>query len=180
MAGPPPPNLEKMEQFARLLGGCQRQVFLYALALLHNTADAEEALQETNLVLWKKFDEFVPDSDFGKWARRIAHFEALKLREKRGHEARVFSAGFVESLAAEAERGADLLDARRQALAGCLAKLSPRDRELLARRYEDHGTTSGVAAALGRSVQGARKSLHRIRMTLLECIQRTLAAEQRS
>ena len=41
---------EKAELFARLLGGCQRKVFLYALGLLHHAADAEEVLQETNVV----------------------------------------------------------------------------------------------------------------------------------
>jgi RNA polymerase sigma-70 factor (ECF subfamily) len=169
-----------MEQFARLLGGCQRQVFLYALGLLHNTADAEEVLQETNMVLWRKFDQYQPDTDFGGWARRIAHFEVLKLRDKRRAGAHVFSGDFIESLAAASDRAADVLEARRTALAHCLEKLADRDRQLLAMRYEEHAKTDSVAQALGRSIQGVRKSLHRIRTVLLTCVERTLAAEQRA
>ncbi len=41
-------------------------------------------------------------------------------------------------------------------------------------------TTRTVAEALGRSVQGTRKSLHRIRMTLMACIERTLTVGGRA
>lgn len=168
----------KAERFARLLATCQRRVFLYALGLVYNPADAEEVLQETNLVVWRKFDQFQPGTDFGRWACRIAYYEVLKLREKKARGERLFSDGFLEVMAAEADRAADELDARREALTGCLGKLPSRDRELVLRRYQPEATTRSVAAGLGRSVQGTRKALHRIRTALLECIQRTLAREQ--
>jgi RNA polymerase sigma-70 factor (ECF subfamily) len=170
----------KVERFAQLLATCQRRVFLYALSLLHNAADAEEVLQETNLVLWRKFDEYQPGTNFDRWACRIAYFEVLKFRQKKASAARLFSSDFVESLAAEAERSIDLLDARRSALTRCLGKLSEKDRGLVMHRYQEHATTPSVAEALGRSVQGTRRALHRIRMALLACIERTLAAEERA
>lgn len=168
----------KVERFAQLLARCQRRVFLYALGLVHSAADAEEVLQQTNLVLWRKFDQYQPGTDFGRWACRIAYYEVLKFRERRAREERLFSNDFVETLAVESASAMDLWDARRDALAGCLKKLTERDRELVLRRYQENATTRGVAEALGRSIQGARKSLHRIRMALLACIERTLAAEE--
>jgi RNA polymerase sigma-70 factor (ECF subfamily) len=153
-------------------------VFLYALGLVHNAADAEEVLQQTNLVLWRKFDQFQPGTDFARWACRIAYYEVLKFRERRGREARFFSSEFVETLAADSERSMDLWDARRDALVQCLGKLSTKDRQLVLGRYQEEATTRSVAEALGRSIQGTRKSLHRIRTTLLACIERTLAAEE--
>lgn len=171
---------EKVEQFAQLLGRCQRRVFLYALALVHNAADAEEVLQETNLVLWRKFDEYQPGTHFDAWACRIARFEALKFRQRKGTNQRLFSDQFVESLASCAEAELEHADRRRTALAGCLARLSDKDRQLVLFRYQEKATTQSVAESLGRSVQGTRRSLHRIRTTLLECIERTLLAEERS
>lgn len=168
-----------MEQFARLLGSCQRQVFLFALAMLHNAADAEEILQETNLVLWRKFDQYQSGTDFAKWARQIAYFEVLKYRERRKSNEIVLSAETVELLAAESQRQADVADVRRSALEKCLQKLREEDRRLLVLRYQEAGTTGQAAKILGRSVQGVRKSLHRIRMALLGCVERTMAAEQR-
>lgn len=167
----------KGELFARLLGRCQRKVFLYALGLIHNAADAEEILQETNVVLWRKFDEYEPGTSFESWACRVAYFEVLKCRERASRQRRVFSAKLVETLAAEAEHVADEFDDRRDALEGCLTKLRDVDRTLVLGRYQPGATTRGLAESMGRSVQGTRKSLHRIRATLLECIQRTLAAE---
>ncbi|HUT88278.1 MAG TPA: sigma-70 family RNA polymerase sigma factor [Thermoguttaceae bacterium] len=168
----------KAERFVRLLATCQRRVFLYALGLVSNAADAEEILQETNLVLWRKFDQYQPGTDFARWACRIAHFEVLKFRERRAQQRRLFTSEFIEALAVDSEESLDELDARREALAACLEKLRKNDRQLVLRRYQERATTRSVAEALGRSVQGTRKSLHRIRMALLACIERTLAAEE--
>ena len=174
--GQGPETGPKVERFAQLLATCQRRVFLYALSLVQNAADAEEILQETNLVLWRKFDRYRPGTSFARWACRIAHFEVLKFYERRSREQRLFSSEFIEALAVESETLSDELDARREALGQCLGKLREADRRLVLRRYEEHATTRIVAEALGRSVQGTRKSLHRIRMALLSCIERTLAA----
>ena len=170
---------EKAELFARLLGGCQRKVFLYALGLLHHAADAEEVLQETNVVLWHKFDDYTPGTSFDNWACRVAYFEVLKFREKAARDRRVFGTPLVEALAAEAESILDQADQRREALEGCLAKLRRDDKALVLSRYQPGATTRTVAESMGRSVQGTRKSLHRIRTALLECIERTIAAEDR-
>jgi len=167
-----------MERFAALLATCQRPVFLYALSLVHNPAEAEEILQETNLVLWRKFDQYRPGTDFVRWASRIAYFEALKAREKHAGPERLFSNDFIETLAAEAEESADRRDVRRQALARCMNKLKAPDRRLVTQRYQPGATTRSVAESLGRSVQGTRRALHRIRSALIECIERTLAAEE--
>lgn len=172
-------SAQKAERFAKLLGGCQRKVFLYALGLLHNATDAEEVLQETNMVLWRKFDEYTPGTSFDSWACRIAYFEVLKFRESVVRDRRVFSVPLVETLAAEAETVLDEFDDRRDALDACLANLRQSDKMLVLKRYQPGATTRSVAEALGRSVQGTRKSLHRIRTNLLHCIERKLAAEDR-
>jgi RNA polymerase sigma-70 factor, ECF subfamily len=172
-----PAEPTKIERFAQLLATCQRRVFLYLLTLLQNAADAEEVLQETNVVLWRKFDQYEPGTSFARWACRIAYYEAMKLREKSLHRERLFSNEFVETLAHEAEDSLERLEPRHQALEGCLGKLSEKDRQMVLCRYQDQGTTQSVAEAFGRSVQGTRRALHRIRMALLACVERTLAAE---
>ncbi|MGA2617424.1 MAG: sigma-70 family RNA polymerase sigma factor [Thermoguttaceae bacterium] len=160
--------------FAALLESCQRPVFLYAMALLHNAADAEEARQETQLVLWQKFDRYQAGTDFVRFACGIARNEALKIRARRPREKQLFNDGFLEILAAETQKAPD---ARQQALRHCLEKLSPADRDLVLRRYHPGGATRSVAQALGRSVQGTRKSLHRIRAALSACVRRTMSRE---
>ncbi|MCR4411952.1 MAG: sigma-70 family RNA polymerase sigma factor [Thermoguttaceae bacterium] len=177
---PRPADQPKVERFAKLLATCQRRVFLYVLGLLHNATDAEEVLQETNLVLWRKFDQYQPGTSFDRWACRIAQYEAFKFRQKKARGERLFSNEFVERLAHQTERDWESLDARRAALVECLGKLSEKDRQLVIERYRERATTRRVATALGRSIQGTRRSLHRIRMALLACMERTLAVEERA
>lgn len=168
-----------IESFTRLWAECQRPVYLYAMSLLFNSADAEEVLQETNMILWRKFDQYRAGTDFLKWAYAIAHYEVMKVRQQRTRERRLFSDDFLEMLAVRVRRSADECETRRQALADCMSKLRETDRDLLLRRYQRGATTRDVAAAVGRSVGGTRKTLHRIRAALTECVRRTLARDGR-
>ena len=79
------------EDFVLLLATCQRPIFLYAMSLLGNVQDAEDVVQESGLVLWKKFHEYQPGTDFVRWACQIARYQSLKLRDG-GFGGRRFSA----------------------------------------------------------------------------------------
>jgi RNA polymerase sigma-70 factor (ECF subfamily) len=168
----------EVERFARLIARCQRRVFIYAMSLLHDANDAEDVLQETNLVLWKKFKEYEPGTDFARWACRVAYYEVLKVLRKKGQEGRLLSNKFIETLAAGCERTMCEWDDRREALRHCVGRLNDRDRRLVRSRYQPGATTRSVAEASGRSVQGTRKSLLRIRNALLECVRRTLSSRE--
>ena len=50
----------RIDEFVRLLAQNQRRLFLYVRTLVPNHADAEEVLQNTNLVLWREFGTFEP------------------------------------------------------------------------------------------------------------------------
>lgn len=163
----------------RLLARCQRRVFVFAMSLLHDPNDAEDVLQETNLVAWKKYKDYEVGTDFASWVCRIAYYEALKVRSKQARR-KLFSDVFIETLAAGCERTMCEWDDRPAALRECLTKLNERDRQLIHSRYQPGATTRSVAEALGRSVQGTRKSLLRIRRLLLGCVQRTLSWRGRS
>jgi RNA polymerase sigma-70 factor, ECF subfamily len=67
------------------------------------------------------------------------------------------------------------LDERRDALAGCLEKLRPRDRGLLVHRFAEGATIQTAAAHDGRSVEAVYKALAKIRQALFDCVSRTLA-----
>jgi RNA polymerase sigma-70 factor (ECF subfamily) len=172
-----PDHAPTIEHFTRLWAECQRPVYLYAMSLLFNAADADEVLQETNMILWRKFDQYQPGTDFLSWAYAIAHYEVMKVRQQRARDRRLFSDDFLEVLAAPLQRSADHLETRRVALASCLGRLRDGDRELLLRRYQRGATTRDVAAAMGRSVGGTRKTLHRVRAALAACVRRTLARD---
>ena len=69
-------------EFVRLYTANSRRVYAYILTLLPNRTDAEDVFQDVGTLLWEKFGEFTPGSQFGAWACRIAYFKALKYRAK--------------------------------------------------------------------------------------------------
>jgi RNA polymerase sigma-70 factor (ECF subfamily) len=167
-------------EFIQLFTKHQRRIFLYILSLVPNPVDAEEVLQETNLIIWSKCRQFQAGSNFQAWACQIAHYEVLKFRDRRRREKLRFSDEFVEVLAREAATQADVLEHRRLALVHCLAELKQRDRELIQCRYTPGANGKSVADVLGRPVNSIYQSLGRIRKLLLECVNRRLTAEARS
>jgi len=176
VAPTPPLDPEFIQHFTRH----QRQIYLYILTLLPNATDAEEVLQETNLVIWRKAGDFQPGTNFRAWACQIAYFEVLKFRDRRRRDRLQFSQEFVDALAEEVAARADLLERRRLALTRCLGKLRERDRELIQHRYAPGQTSQSVADLLGRPLNSIYQSLGRIRKALFECVNRELAAESRT
>jgi RNA polymerase sigma-70 factor, ECF subfamily len=177
-----PSQPAKVKLFLRLFLQNERRLYAYILTLLPNRADADDVLQEASLVMWDKFEDEHPPADFVAWGCRIAYYKVLDFRKKRQRSRVFFSQALLERLAETAvEQAATLqLDERREALEGCLAKLSPRDRDLLTRRFAEGATTQSTAAAVGRSADVVYKALARIRQALFDCVTRTLAAGGRA
>lgn len=166
------------EEYIRLFTTHQRRLFLYILAFLPRPAEAEEVLQETNIDIWRKCEEFESGSNFFAWASRIAYFEVLKFRTRKQKEPLQLSNDVVEILAVTASDRSEILESRRQALSKCLQKLRPRDRDLLTRRYEGGISGQTLAAEMNRPVASIYQSLGRIRRILLNCILGYEAREQ--
>jgi RNA polymerase sigma-70 factor (ECF subfamily) len=167
----------KVKPFLRLFLQNERRLYAFILTLLPNRADAEDVLQEASLVLWDKFDAAHPPLDFAAWGCRIAYFKVLDFRKKRQRSRVLFSQALLERLAETAiEQAATLqLDERREALADCIAKLRPRDRDLLSRRFAEGATVQSTAAQVGRSADAVYKALAKVRQALFDCVTRTLA-----
>jgi RNA polymerase sigma-70 factor (ECF subfamily) len=172
----------KGKLFLRLFLQNERRLYAYILTLLPHRADADDVLQEASLVMWDKFDEHHPPDDFTAWGCRIAYFKVLDFYKKSQRSRVRFSQTMLDRVAETAvEQAATLqLDERREALAGCLEKLGPRDRDLLSRRFAPGATTQSTAAEVGRSVDVIYKKLAKIRQALFDCVSRTLAGEGRS
>jgi RNA polymerase sigma-70 factor (ECF subfamily) len=170
----------RVDAFVRLLGQNQRRLFLYVLGLVPNWNDAEEIIQETNLVLWREFDQFQLGTNFAAWACKVAFHQVLNWRKRKQRDRLEFSPAFLEAVAAEAVTAADALEERSQALAGCLGKLPEAHRDLLRLRYTEGLAVEDIARQLDRSVEAVYRALSRIRHTVHQCVTRSLTRETRS
>jgi RNA polymerase sigma-70 factor (ECF subfamily) len=170
----------KSKLFLRLFLQNERRLYAYILTLLPHRADADDVLQEASLVMWDKFDDRQPPDDFAAWGCRIAYFKVLDFYKKSRRNRVCFSQEMLERVAETAvEQAATLqLEDRREALTACLEKLSPRDRDLLARRFAEGATTQSTAVQVGRTVAAVYKALAAIRQALFDCVTRSLTQER--
>lgn len=168
---------ERLEAFIAEFSKAQRPLFLYILSLTGNANDAEDIQQDTNLVLWQKFDTFAPGTSFHAWASKVAYYQVLKWREGKGRYAAALDPTVMQLLTDDAQAMAETADARRDALRTCLTKLREVDRELIQQRYAPGNTGRAIAQQLGRPENSVYKSISRIRAALLACIEKTLNGE---
>ena len=167
-----PSDLDR-EEFARLFSRNARRIYGFIMTLVFNHHDAEEVFQNTNVVLWNKFADFQPGSNFFAWASRIAYYEVLSLM-KQQRRSRTFSDEALELLANEAVALSDQSSERYEALEECLARLDAPDRELLQERYYYQRPPKQIAASQSKSVHAIYRALSRIHNVLLNCVQRNM------
>jgi RNA polymerase sigma-70 factor (ECF subfamily) len=161
---------ERVDEFVRLLGQNQRRVFLYVMSLVPNWNDAEEVLQNTNLVLWREFGQFQSGTNFTAWACKVAYHQVLAWRKKRQRDRLEFSDAFVDAVAAEAAAKSDALEERSKVLAGCIEKLPAGHRDLLRLRYSEGLEVEAIARQSEKTVDAVYRSLSRIRHALHSCV----------
>lgn len=172
-----PATTAPMADFVREITALQRPLYVYIFSLVHNPADADDVLQETNRVIWEKIAEFEPGTNLSAWAYKIAFFEVRTYRKRKGREAGRFSNQLVEQLAEEVELVLEESSPRRQALDACLQKMTDKNRQLVVQRYLQGATVRGLAQKLGRTEKAIYHALSRVRSWLLTCIRNRLAAE---
>lgn len=167
------------EDFMSLFLEDQRRIHGYIIALLGTHQDAEDLLQETAAVLWRRFGEFERGTNFFAWACKTAHLIVLGYRRRKGRESALLSEAAMEKIATCSHLENSLLTARTSAFEECLKKLRDADRQLVERCYSPGVRTKQVAEEIGRAETSVYKSLGRIRRTLADCVRRSLAAAER-
>lgn len=169
---------ESRKQLMMLMTRHQRQIFAYIYTLVPDRHDAEDLLQEASVVICDKFSEFKLGTDFVAWACQVAWWRIRYSRQKFARSKVIFDDTVLESVAHTASTMHQELDERHEALAGCLQKLAPRDRELVLTRYEPGSGVAEAARRTGRSMDAAYKALNRLRKLLHDCVTHEIAHEK--
>jgi RNA polymerase sigma-70 factor, ECF subfamily len=167
----------RTEEYVRLWTTHGQQVYAYILSLVVNRSDAEELFQEVSMTLWAKFDQFVPGSDFRAWAYRVAYNKVGSFQQLRRHRTLLCTSKALEMVNQVIAAGVEKLDAQHDALADCLEKLTPRDRDLIDRRYQQGVPPKVVAHQVGRSATAVYKALARIHDALFDCVRKATSTE---
>lgn len=163
------------EDFMRLFVKHEPDLRTFVRSLVPTLTDADEVLQETAIVLWRKFETFEPGSEFIRWACVIARFEALSYRRKIARDRLVLSAEVTQLLADEAIDEMPERRREREALENCLRQLPENQQQLVTKAYTPGIKTKDLAEKLEKSPASLYMALNRIRGALMRCIEKRLA-----
>ncbi len=168
------------QEFLRLFAVAQRPLHAYIMAWVFDPNAAADLLQETNIVLWQKFDLYESGTNFLAWAREIARRAILRHRQLNSGRIAILPPDMLESMASTFSdaRAAEHRARQQDALTGCLNKLTEEDRALVMARYSPGASVNGIADRVQRTVNSVSQSLRRIRRALAECMQRSLRTEE--
>ncbi|MBI9016783.1 MAG: sigma-70 family RNA polymerase sigma factor [Phycisphaerae bacterium] len=166
------------DQFISLLTRHQKKIYGIIHMLIPYKPYAEDVMQETALVMWRKKDDFRPGSDFGAWGARIARFQVLKYCRKQKGSRLCFTDGALDEISRCHDAVSDRIQERLHVLDTCVTKLNQDDRNLINMRYVQELKASSIAEKVNRSVDGIYKAFSRIHLTLQNCVFKTLKAEE--
>ena len=166
-------------EFLTLYAIGQRRIYAYIRTQVLCPTDADDIFQETVTVLWRKFAEYEPGTDFVRWACRVARLEVLAHHRHRKRLLSLFSEEVVDAVAEKVLDLSDTTIARAQALNDCVQHLSPRDHELLGLRYQAAQSVKQIADSVHRTESTVYKSLQRIHDELFDCVEKKLATKNR-
>jgi len=168
-------ELDRGARFMRVYLEHQRRIYGLIRALVPSGADADDILQETSAVLWQKFDEFDPATNFAAWSLRIARYQVMAYYTTRRRQKARLSDETLDMVVERLSVPAPREDARTVALDGCLGDLPEDDRRLIELRYRGGASVEEVARQSGKTVVAAYKALHRAHDRLLQCMRGKLA-----
>jgi RNA polymerase sigma-70 factor, ECF subfamily len=155
----------------------QHAIYAYTRTLVQNRSDAEDIMQNVSIALWKKWHTFDPATSFLRWAFAVAFIEILRYRRKSAKDRLWFSESLMELLSADVQQNAEVHSSRLDALSNCLEKLDLDDRRLIEIRYRQGASAQSVADEFNKPLSTIYKMLLRVRQSLRNCINRSVAAQ---
>src|SRR3954470_18930607 len=91
-------NADRVTEFVRLFTTYEVRLRAFAMTLLANHADVEDVLQQANLTLWMKFDDFQQGTNFMAWAARVLYLKAQQHRRRQMRTKVCFGDAFQEAI----------------------------------------------------------------------------------
>jgi RNA polymerase sigma-70 factor, ECF subfamily len=167
---------ETDEYFLSLFLKNHRRIYGFIASLVPNANDAEDLMQETLMVMWRRLDEFTPGTNFAAWGIAIAYRKILKYRSSRPSKALMFSEEAMREIILREEKLSNKANDYMSALQRCLEKLKEQDRDVIRLRYEKEMPIKTISAQMGGSLDNTYKKLARIHLLLQSCIQKTVVA----
>ncbi len=159
------------DAFEQMLAPYEKRLYAVCLRMLGSPEDAQDALQETMLRIWRGLSAFDGRAQVGTWAYRIATNTCLDmLRKQKNRAAASLDAlaeeGFSPADPSESPEEAMIAASRAEAVREALEALPPDSRAALVLRDMQGESYEAVAEALGLALGTVKSRIHRAREKL--------------
>lgn len=165
--------------FERLCAEHRRAVLSYAYLCSRDYSLAEDIVQDTLTLAFRKKDQYFPEANFRSWLISIARNVWFRERRRRRLSSR--TGAFIDEHAAylfEDDASADAAwEEESAALATCVGKLGPIDRSLIDAHFTRNQKYAEIARLRNRTLAWVKVRMHRARLALLACVRRSVAGE---
>lgn len=162
------------EKFLHLWTLIQGRVYAYILSHWPNRSDADDIMQETISIMWKKYDTYKPGTDFLAWAVTIAKYVLMTFRKKQNNNPMKFNDEAIKLLEEKSKEFMNTIDNRLGVLEFCVKKLPEKDANLLKLKYNHELSAQQIAIRFGMSVRTVYRSLSKIYNALMHCVNQSL------
>ena len=133
-------------------------------------------MQETAIILWQKFDEYMPGTSFTAWGIQVARNVVFNYRRKYSKRSQLFNDHMYQILEGYAQESARELSVTEESLRECIKKLKPADQHLIKLRYEQRISVQNIALQDKRSADSLYHSFSRCYAVLKQCVSQQLEA----
>ena len=167
-------------EFLKLFVRHQQEIYAYILTLVPHVHDADDLFQDGMVVMWQKFDQFEPGTNFAAWGVQIMRFQILDYRRNMARNKQILMEdSLFETLINHLPTIQDEAAARIEALRKCLTLLDDRAKRIIKMRYERNIPVEKIALYLKLSRRHVYHVLGQINNMLLRCMRRKLAERSR-
>jgi len=168
-------------EFLKLFVRHEQEIYAYILTLVPHVHDADDLFQEGMTVMWQKFDQFQPGTNFAAWGVQIMRYKILDYRRNLARSKQVLiEDSLFEFLLDYVSTAQDDLAVRIEALRKCQTLLNDRSKRIIKMRFERNITVEKIAEYLNLSRRHVYHILGQINSALLRCMRRTLLERGRA
>lgn len=161
---------QRYELFIKRFTKCEQDLRRFIRSLVPTWTDTDEILQQTAMVIWRKFDQYDPETEFIKWACVVARFEALAYRRKMARDRLVFREDILTLMADEGIEEVEEGRTGHDALAACLSEMPEKQKQFLLLAYTPGVKVKDMAREAGSTAAAFYMRLKRLRRQLMDCM----------
>ncbi len=158
------------EYFLYLLTPIQGRLYAFILSRWPNKSDADDIMQETISVLWRKFHTYEPGTEFTAWAFTVTRYVLSGFKRKHSKYPVQFTEETLSVLDKHASDFDKSYDNRIETLRDCIKKLSGKELSLLKLKYEEGLPSQKIASRFGMSIRTFYRNISKTHAAILRCM----------